>query len=88
MFGARDETEEAYRADKLGKFVEKENLDGPSKAELMKITVANPLGLMEDDPLMIEAKKESLGRKAQAKTQIGRKIIGEGKRRTGQRDRD
>lgn len=59
MFGAKDETEAAYRADLRGEFVGEEEPGGPTRAELKAITVANPLGLMDDDPLIIEAKKRA-----------------------------
>jgi len=59
MFGVKDETEEAYRADLRGEYVGKDEPGGPTRAELKEIKVANPLGLMDDDPLIIEAKKRA-----------------------------
>jgi len=58
MFGVKDISEDAYRAAFRGDFVAGgDGKNGPTEAELKSIVVANPLSLLDDDPLMIEAKK-------------------------------
>lgn len=50
-FSAKDQTEAAFKQTDV------ELTEGPTKEELAKIVVDNPLGLPEDDPLLIEAKR-------------------------------
>jgi len=51
-FSAKDQSESTFNQGDV------EMTDGPSKEELAKIVVRNPLGLPENDPLIIEAKRK------------------------------
>jgi len=50
-FSSKDKSEAAFKSTDV------EMADGPTKEELAKIVVDNPLGLADNDPLLLEAKR-------------------------------